>query len=227
MAKVIGILGGMGPEATCDLYLKIIKCTPATKDQDHIRVVIDSNPKIPDRTAFILGSGEDPRPLLIETAKHVESMGASLIAMPCNTAHYFHGEIQSAVSVPVLHMMKEVARELGGKVKHAGLLATTGTVKTGLYRDALEAAGIETIVPGEEGQNEVMRAIYAIKGGDFGTAGGIMRTQGQELVRKGAEVVIAGCTEIPLVLRNGDLEVPVLDATMVLAQACVREALSE
>jgi aspartate racemase len=222
--KTIGILGGMGPEATADLFMKIIKTTPATKDQEHFRIVIDSNPAIPDRTAFILGKGEDPAPLLVETARNVEHMGAGLIAIPCNTAHYFHDAIQAAVKVPVLHIMQEVARRLKGTHERVGILASTGTLKTGLYEKALKESGISVVVPQGGDQDEVMDAIYSVKGGDLEKGREIALRQGARLVGAGAQAVIAGCTEIPLVLRDDDLAVPVVDATQVLAEACVRLA---
>lgn len=225
--KTIGILGGMGPEATADLFAKIIKATPATKDQEHLRVVIDSNPTIPDRTAYILGRGEDPAPLLVETAKNVESMGAGLIAIPCNTAHYFHDAIQAAVKVPVLHMMQEVVRILKGSVERVGILATTGTLKTGLYHRYLSEAGISVVVPSHDDQDEVMDAIYSVKSGKLEKGREIALRQGAKLVRAGAQAVIAGCTELPLVLRDGDLEAPVIDPTKVLAEACVKSAVGE
>lgn len=225
--KTVGILGGMGPEATADLFMKIIKATPATKDQEHLRIVVDNNPRIPDRTAYILGKGGDPTPLLLETAKNVESMGAGLIAMPCNTAHYFHGAIQAAVNVPVLHMMREVARVLKGRVERVGLLATSGTLKTELYHKSLAEAGISVIVPSHDDQIEVMDAIYSVKGGNLEKGREIALRQGAKLVGAGAQAVIAGCTELPLVLRDGDLEAPVIDPTKVLAEACVRLALGE
>lgn len=233
VAKIIGILGGMGPEATCDLFHKIIRVTPRFKpvrrDQDHLRVIVDSNPLIPDRTAAILADGEDPVPALQETARNLERAGAGLIAMPCNTAHYFWGEVQAAVSIPVLHMMEEVARELAGTrpgPAQVGLLATTGTVKTGLYHRALEARGIRVLVPGPADQDAVMEAISRIKRGDLQGARAPLQAVGRWLQEAGAEAIIEGCTEIPLVLRDGDVDVPLVDATRVLAEAAVRTALS-
>lgn len=225
--KIVGIIGGMGPEATADLFLKIIKATPAAKDQDHLRVVIDSNPEIPDRTAFILGRGADPRPYLIATARNVERMGASFLAIPCNTAHYFHKDIQDAVGIPVLHIMKEVALRLSGKITAAGLLASTGTLKTRLYEDFLERAGVRTVVPSGADQDEVMEAIYSVKAGNLARGRELALRQGARLVAAGAGAVIAGCTEIPLVLKDGDLDAPVVDPTRVLAEACVRAAFGE
>lgn len=225
--KVIGIIGGMGPLATADLFQKIVESTPAKRDQDHPRIVIDNNPEIPDRTAYIVGKGADPRPLLIATARNVEKMGASFLAIPCNTAHFFHPDIQGAVSVPVLHIMKEVAKHLSGKVKKAGILASTGTLQTRLYEDGLREAGIEAIVPSGLAQDEVMAAIYGVKAGDLVKGRELALKCGQALVSMGAQAVIAGCTEIPLVLHDGDLAVPVIDATRILAAACVREALGQ
>lgn len=222
--KLIGIVGGMGPEATCDLYLKIIRNTPANNDQDHIRTIIDSNPKIPDRTAFIVGQGPDPRPLLVETAKNVEKAGACFLVLPCNTAHYFHKDVQEAVGIPVLHMMEEVARYLKGKVDQVGILATSGTLRTGLYEKALSAVGIKPIVPGEDDQEKVMESIYLVKAGNLERGREIILEQGRQLAARGAQAVIAGCTEIPLILKQGDLDVHVVDATEILAKACVRFA---
>ncbi len=222
--KVVGIIGGMGPEATADLFLKIVKSTPAAKDQDHLRIVVDNNPEIPDRTAFILGKGADPRPLLIETARNVEKMGADFMVIPCNTAHYFHGDIQSAVRVPVLHIMKEVAKMLSGKIQRAGILASTGTLRTRLYEDHLTQVGIASVVPAGGDQEDVMAAIYGVKAGDLKKGRELALRAGEKLVAQGAQAVIAGCTEIPLVLHDGDLAVPVVDATKVLAEACVRVA---
>jgi aspartate racemase len=190
-------------------------------------VIIDSNPKIPDRTAYILSGGEDPRPLLFETAKNVERAGASFIAIPCNTAHYFHKEIQRQVDIPVLHMMEEVARYLNGKANKAGLLATTGTLRTGLYARSLSKVGIETVIPSDEDQDSVMEAIYLVKASMLEKGRKIILEQARKLEARGCDVVIAGCTEIPLILKDGDLGIEVVDATDILAKACVGYGLSK
>jgi aspartate racemase len=223
--KRVGILGGMGPEATADLFLKIIKATPAKKDQDHLRIIVDDNPQIPDRTAAILSGGEDPTPYLVETARNLERAGAQFLVIPCNTAHYFHGEVSSAVSIPVLHMMRETASELvKAGVKSVGLLASDGTIKSGLYHKALLAVGIKVLVPRDN--SEVMAAIYSVKSGEFTESTKKAKKAATDLIAEGAEAIIAGCTEIPLILRDGDLSKPVVDATQALARAAVREALS-
>jgi aspartate racemase len=224
--KIVGILGGMGPEATADLFLKIIKSTPARKDQDHLRTIIDNNPQIPDRTAFILHGGEDPAPALTATARNLERAGAGFLIIPCNTAHYFHSKIQDAVGIPVLHMMNETAawmKERG--IKRAGLLASDGTVQSRLYHTALAGQGIDVVVPGEETQRQVMAAIYGVKSGEFVESRAAAKHAAEELIRMGATGVIAGCTEIPLILKDGDVSMPVIDATLALALAAVREAL--
>jgi len=224
--KIVGILGGMGPEATADLFLKIIKATPSKKDQDHLHIIVDCNPQIPDRTAAILSGGEDPAPLLTATARNLEKSGAQFIVIPCNTAHYFHGQISEAVSIPVLHMMKETTQELSRMgVRKAGLLASTGTIKSGLYHEALSAAGIGVLVPEGESQEEVMGAIYGVKSGEFTQSAARVLRIAEELIAAGADAVIAGCTEIPLILHDGEASKPVVDATTALARAAVREAL--
>lgn len=227
--KVVGILGGMGPEATGDLFLKIVKATPAQRDQDHLRIIVDNIPQIPDRTAAILGHGPDPSPMLEAAARRLESWGAELIVIPCNTAHYFYPAISAAVGIPVLHIMRETAlairREQPG-AQRAGVLASTGTLETGLYRDALAAQGLAEVRPGEEAQQAVMQAIYEVKAGGRDQPRRLLAAAARELVANGAELVIAGCTEVPIALGPQDLQVPYFDATLALARAAVRQAMT-
>ena len=227
--KIIGILGGMGPEATADLYLRIIKATPAKRDQDHPRVIVYSNSKVPDRTAAILGTGPSPMPELIRAGKRLEEAGADFIIIPCNTAHYFIDQLQKELRVPILHMIRlsaAKAQRSYPKVKKAGLLATDGTVRSGLYKSAYGEAGIEILEPTPERQADVMKAIYqCIKAGNLIDGGLLLRGVANELIAGGAEMIICGCTEVSLVLREGDLPVPILDPLQVLAEAAVSEAL--
>jgi aspartate racemase len=231
--KTVGIIGGMGPDATVDLFQKIVRATPAEKDQDHLRIIIDNNPAIPDRTRAILYDGESPVPALTATAKNLQQAGADFLVMPCNTAHYYHALLSQAVGIPVLHMMEETARNIRerfSQVKKVGLLATDGTVQSRLYHRSLEAAGLEVLIPDGMHQRILMEAIYGpggIKAGQrMGPAVRVQRVAGY-LIEQGCELLIAGCTEIPLVLSDGDCPVPVLDATRVLAEAAVRTALSD
>jgi aspartate racemase len=153
--KTLGIIGGMGPLATADLFKMIIELTPAKSDQEHIPVLIDSNTNIPDRTAAILSCGKDPRPEMIHSAKRLQEAGADYLLMSCNTAHYFYDDIAENIHIPLLHMPKltaEYARQKG--YKKVALLATDGTIKSGVYSNAFENSGVEIITPDEEGQKK-------------------------------------------------------------------------
>ena len=226
--KIIGILGGMGPEATIDLFYKIIKFSPAEKDQEHLRIIIDNNPKIPDRTAAILGKGEDPLPALQETAQNLEKAGADFIIIPCNTAHYFLSQIQKSVRIPVLNMIEKTAKDIQQRIpqiQKVGLLASIGTYKTEIYHQQFKKLNIEVVYPDEKDKDVVMKAIYAVKAGDLseGVKSNILKIA-QKLIDEGVKVIIAGCTEIPLILKEGDIPVPLIDPTQVLAKIAVQKA---
>jgi len=226
--KIIGILGGMGPEATIDLFYKIIKLTPVEKDQDHLRIIIDNNPKIPDRTAAILGKGEDPLPALQKTAKNLEKAGADFIIIPCNTAHYFLSSIQESVKIPILDMIKETAQETQKKVPHikkVGLLATTAIYQSKLYHQAFKDFQIEVIIPNAQEQQEVMKVIRNIKAGNLSeeVKKSILKIA-QKLIKRGVKAVITGCTEIPLILKEGDVSVPIIEPTQIVARIAVKKA---
>jgi len=226
--KIIGILGGMGPEATIDLFYKIIKFTPAKKDQDHLRIIIDNNPKIPDRTAAILGKGEDPLPALQETARNLEKAGVDFIIIPCNTAHYFLPQIQKSVNIPVLNMIEETAKETRKRIfpiQKVGLLASMGIYKTEIYHQHFKKFHIEVISPEEKDKEKVLKVIYAVKAGNLSEEikKNILKIA-QKLIDKGAEAIITGCTEIPLILKEGDVPVPIIDPTQVLAKIAIQKA---
>jgi len=226
--KIIGILGGMGPEATIDLFYKIIKFTPAEKDQDHLKIIIDNNPKIPDRTAAILGKGKDPLPALRETAQNIERAGADFIIIPCNTAHYFLPSIQESVKIPILNMIEETAKETRKKIspiQKVGLLASIGIYKTKIYHQHFKKFKIEIISPEEKDKEKVLKVIYAVKAGNLSEEikKNILKIA-QKLIDRGAEAIITGCTEIPLILKEGDVSVPIIDPTQVLAKAAVQKA---
>jgi aspartate racemase len=226
--KTIGVLGGMGPWATLDFFEKILRLTPAKTDQEHLRVIIDNNPKIPDRSPAIVGTGEDPTPALVAGARTLQQAGADVIVIPCNTAHYFYERVQNAVSIPVLHIMEEVAATAREEVPTArvlGILATAAAVSSGLYARACARRGIEVVNPDPSGQQVVNRAIYAVKGGQMGpeiTAG--LKKIADGLVGRGAQALVLGCTELPFVLKPQDVRVPLLDSNQILARAAVRFA---
>ncbi len=230
--KTIGIIGGMGPLATADLFRKIILLTPAGTDQEHIRVLIDSNTRIPDRTRAILMGGESPLPEMIRSAEGLTAMGADFLLMPCNTAHYFHGALLPHLRVPLLHMIRETLAEAVRRgVRRAGLLATDGTCQTGVYDGVFSAGGVELLTPDAEGQAEIMRVIYSgVKAGLTHYDTGSLDRALRNLAARGAETLILGCTELPLAFELYGLDrvgFDTIDPTAVLAAAAVREALRE
>jgi aspartate racemase len=198
--RVIGILGGMGPEATLDFYRHIINLTPANVDQEHIRVLIFSNPKIPDRTMAIAGDGESPLPSLIESAQLLEKGGAGIIAMPCNTAHHYLPEIRRKLRIPIIDMIEETCKKLAEDLPGAmtaGLLAATGTVKSGVYSRALATMRIRLLLPNEADQDEIQSAIAQVKAGTHNRfTQETFQAAGTRLMKAGAKAVILGCTEI-------------------------------
>jgi aspartate racemase len=229
--KVIGILGGMGPEATLDCYFKIISSTPAKTDQEHLRVIIDSNPKVPDRTAAIIAEGESPVPILVAGCHTLQQAGADFIIIPCVSAHFFVDEIQAQVALPILSIFDVVAETIISdhpQIKTVGLLGTTGTIKGGLFQKRLAADGIETIVADETHQSNVMEAIYDIKNSQPARSRAQivsdLTAAADELISKGARGIIAGCTEIPLALKQEHLPVPYFDALTILARAAIFKA---
>jgi aspartate racemase len=228
--KTIGILGGMGPEATVDLFGKIVRSTPAARDQDHLRIIIDNNPGIPDRQKAILEGGPSPVGELIETAKNLVIAGSDFIVIPCNTAHCWIEEIKRAVSVPVVNMIEETAKEAlqsYPNLKIVGILVAEGTLQLGLYQAQFNRVGVKVISPTEDDQARLMDAIYFVKAGDLSKSSAVAIEIGQKLVKAGAEAVIAGCTELPLILKGEDLSVPIIDATQVLARRAIEIAQSD
>ena len=165
--KVIGVIGGMGPAATSDLLGKIIKFTKVKKDQDHIHVIVDNNPKIPDRSQAISNNGESPLPALIESGKMLERAKADFIIIPCNTAHFFYDGLKGHLKIPIVHMIREIAKKIHKEfsgIRKVGLLSTRGTIKAGLYQKELKAFDIEVIKPDEKVQDMITEAIFGAKG---------------------------------------------------------------
>lgn len=220
---IMGIFGGMGPGATADLYQKVVDGTPAKIDQEHIPTIIFSNPKVPDRTASIEGSdgGKLIKPYLRYSVRKLEAAGASFIAIPCNTVHYYYDYMQESVNIPIINMIRETAIEIAKNypnVKKIGLLATTGTIGTGLYNKELAAKGFEVITPDDSIEiNMVMKAIYGYKSKtDPQVNEDLLAIAGQHLADKGAEIIVLGCTEIPLIYNPARVNLPMVSASKVL-----------
>lgn len=226
--RVIGILGGMGPLATADLFRRIVEKTPAKRDQDHPRIIIYNNPKIPDRTAFILGRGEDPRPELIASARKLEEWGADFIIMPCNTAHFFAETIQRAINVPLVSMIEATAEKIENMgLRKVGLLATDGTIKGLVYHRALLKRGIHIAVPNKKDQEFVMRGIYeGVKAGNLELGRELLLKVAKKMEKR-VDGIIAGCTEVSVVLRPDDLHVPLIDPMDVIAEKAVKIAMGQ
>lgn len=224
MKKSIGIIGGMGAAATCDLFNKIINMTDAKSDQEHIHMLIDCNTNIPDRTKAILGKGEDPVPEMVRSGIRLQAMGADVLVMPCNTAHYFYDKITPFFDIPLLNMLKLTAEEIQKRgISKIGLLATDGTIQSGVYHKVLATAGIDVVVPSTEKQASVMEVIYSgVKAsnrnidlrGFYGTM--------DELLEQGAEILILGCTELPVAFEIYHIDRPMIDPTAVLAAAAIQ-----
>jgi len=229
--KVIGVLGGMGPEATANFFRKLVAHTLARKDQEHLRVIIDSNPKVPDRTRAIAQGGESPVPAMAMSAAALERAGADFIVIPCVTAHFFVEELSQNIKLPILSIVQAVADHIAAHypgIKKVGLLATSGTIQGGFFQRQLSRAGLETLTPAGDDQLLVMSAIYDVKDAqarrtreeiaeDVGAVAG-------RLVERGAQGIISGCTEIPLVLESGRLAAPAFDSLVILAKAAIEAA---
>ena len=224
MKNIIGILGGMGPAATADMFQKFIQFTPAHCDQEHIPLVISSIPDIPDRTTSILHGGESPLLAMEERIYGLEIAGAKCILIACNTAHYWYDELKEKCHVDMLNIIDSTINEVlqMGKTK-IGILATDATLATKLYQKTLEKYGLICLLPNEEHQKSVMESIYLYKSGEIQKAEELMLVQRDELISHGAEVIILGCTEIPLILKNAMREQPTLyeDSTAALVRAAI------
>ena len=227
--KTIGIIGGMGPLATADLFKKIIIHTKASNDQEHIKILVDNNTDIPDRTDAILNNGKNPVPQLIKSAVSLWAMGAEILVMPCNTAHYFLSEIQKNVEIPILNMIEITADEISERgINTVGLLATEGTVKSGIYQEAFERKGIRTILPRSDEQNAITELIYTgVKANKPDYDVNPAKTAMASLVERGAEILVLGCTELPVACELYNLNYSFCDPTLELAKAAIRAAKKE
>lgn len=227
--KTLGILGGMGPEATLCLFSLIIKNTDAAKDQEHIPVIIYNNPQIPDRTKHIVYGEESPLPMLIEGAKFLEKSGADAILIPCNTAHFYAPQIKELIAVPIIDMIETTAKfikDREGESCKVGVLATTGTIRSNLYQKSLAKEGIDSITLSPEEQEElVMEAIYGKKGVKAGFKkypALLLKEAASLLCDRGAQYIIAGCTEIPLVLTGKELKCNFVNTMELLAREAIK-----
>lgn len=220
---LLGIIGGLGPMATAYFLELTVKMTAAGRDQEHLRAVLMEAPDIPDRTAHILDrSRPSPLPSLIRYARQLESLGCGHIAIPCITSHYFFPELQRELAVPLLNIVEETARHLRENgVRTAGVMATTGTVRTELFQSALAREGIACVLPDEAHQAMVMRVIYDDVKAGLPVEKDVFGEAAAHLRENGAECLILGCTELSLANRDEPLGAGCLDALEVLSRAAV------
>ncbi len=228
--KVVGILGGMGPEATVDLMQRIIRLTPALDDADHIRCIVDNNPKVPSRIkAIIEGDGDDPGPCMADMGRRLESWGADFLVIACNTAHFYYEAVQNAVTIPVINLIDLVSNHVKehfpehGKV---GILASPAVAMTGLYTQRFSRLEIEDVWPDADSQQRLLGVIKQIKRGHTGSnVRADYENVCETLKRNGANLAIIACTELSAL--GGKLPIESLDAAEILAMEIVAVAKKE
>jgi aspartate racemase len=229
--KTVGIMGGLGPYATLDFFTKLLSATGATTDQDHLHVIIDNNPKVPNRHEAIEGSGPDASPYLVQMASNLEQAGADFIVMTCNTAHAYQKDIENALTVPFVSIIDEVAIELREHYRDltsVGVMAAEGCLAAHLYQQMLRKCDLHSIIWTDDEISTFMSIVYRIKAdertGDIRT--GLIEL-GNLLTKRGAEVIVAGCTEVPLILSPADLDVPLISSTDLLVKRTIAYAKGE
>ncbi|MEN8211816.1 MAG: amino acid racemase [Thermodesulfobacteriota bacterium] len=245
--KTVGIIGGMGPEATIDLMQRIIRLTPAPEgrdmdDIDHIRCLVDNNPKIPSRIKAIIDKdGADPGPVIADMAKGLESWGADFLAIPCNTAHYYYDMVQKAVNIPVINLIDIVCNHVkthfsdhgltlnqtGNKTKNKiGILASTAVKITRLYSKNLERFDIQDVWPDHDYQETLLKVIKEIKKGNMDSK--VLNDYAQicdNLFKKGVKTAIIACTELSILKKKSSIHT--VDAAEILAKEVVRQAINK
>ncbi|MEI9994325.1 MAG: amino acid racemase [Rhizomicrobium sp.] len=227
--KIVGVIGGMGPEATVDFLARLLRATPAADDGDHIRVLVDNNPKIPSRIAALIdGDDTDPAPVLIAMAQGLERQGADFLTVPCNTAHHYLAQIAKAVSIPVLDMVAlAIARldALAPKVERVGMLASPAVEKVGLYAARLRDAGMTALFPDAPGQGRMLAVIRAVKAGAVTPQSRAdYAALAAALAQDGADAFLIACTELSVLGAPAGIALPVVDALDALVTETVRIA---
>jgi aspartate racemase len=225
----VGVMGGLGPDATLDFFARILERTPASRDQDHLHLLIDNNPQVPNRNEAVAGTGLSPVPVLVEMAQRLEKAGADFLVMPCNAAHAFADAITQAISIPFLSIIEETRNEVVRRfpnIRCVGVLASTGCIDSELYQQAFVDVSVEVVVPVNAERESFMELLYRIKSGDKSREiRRSMQSIARRLIDRGAEAIVAGCTEVPLVLDGIDVPRPLVNSTDVLVEKTVAAAL--
>lgn len=227
----IGVLGGMGPEATNRLCARITQLTPASRDQDHIPVICYNNPRIPSRLEAAEQDGQPPLPELIRTARVLEAAGANFIVVPCNSAHTYYGDLQASVGIPIINIVDEVARFIRRElpeIREVGVMASAPTINNRLYDEALADHDITVSVPDEQQQQQVIQAIHGengVKAGFINEPAKILTTIGAQIIDGGAQAIVVGCTEISVAFAQHPPAFQCIDSLDVLARVAVEKAI--
>ena len=224
--KTLGVLGGMGPDATALFFQRVIALTPAHSDQEHIPIIINNNPQIPDRTQAILANGENPVAALKDSIAILQKSSVDFICIPCNTVHFYYNEIQQSTDVPIVNLIESVVDyilKIFPDISKVGLLSTIGTIKSGLYHNELKKHNIELVTPNEVQHDSLQSAIHELKNQSKDTS--TIQSLANDLIRTGAQGLILGCTELSLIANELLLSVPVFDSIEILAEKAVQLAL--
>lgn len=225
----IGVFGGMGPSATVDFLDKLVRLTPASRDQDHLPVIVASLPHIHDRSSAILDRGRDPLPQLLAGIQVLNQASVGVIAIPCNSSHHWFDEMSASSKAPLLHIARTCVEAIPSTgVSRVAIFATRGALVSGFYQRELRARGIDFLLPDPEGgQKQVDGCIREVKAGNLETGGQLLTLACQEAVKQGADALIMGCTEIPVASRYADVsDLKLVDSSLELARASVAYALA-
>ncbi len=229
--NLVGVIGGMGPDATVDFMSRVLRETPAKADQDHVRMVVEHNPRIPSRQSAMRGDGENPGPVIAAMAVRLEAAGADFLVMPCNLAHAWQSDIEAATDIPFVSIIDESVRSALNRSSDesaVGLMTTPGCITAGLYQQALMDAGRPVVIQTPEELAETMSLVERIKGGDQSEEVAVaLQNLATRLIERGAKVLIAACTEFPLVLNESMFDVAFVSSTDVLAKKTVALALGD
>lgn len=221
--QILGVIGGLGPIATAHFMELVINMTDAGTDQEHLPMIVYNMPGIPDRTAYILdNTKENPLPEMLSVGNALVRQGATRIAVPCITAHYFFDKLESGIPVPLVHGVRETVAHLKENgVEKVGILATSGTVRSGIFHRELEQQGLTPVIPGEKAQADVMHLIFEnVKAGEPAEMDRFFAAS-EDVRRQGAQAIILGCTELSLIKRDHPIGPGYLDAMEVLARQSV------
>jgi aspartate racemase len=222
MSRTVGVIGGMGPEATVDFLRRVVAATPAKDDSGHIRILVDNNPKIPSRIAALIdGTGADPLPVLMGMAQGLERQGADFLVIPCNTAHHYRPRIAEAVRIPILDMVALAIARLKGK--RIGMLASPAVQKVGLYAQRLKEAGFEAVFPDAAGEARLLDVICAVKAASLTDAH--RRDYAEVAAGLDADAYLIACTELSVIGPPASVRRPVVDALDALVEETVAEAI--